>query len=139
MATQAFAGVGTKFYKGVFGVGTPVAIAEVNSITGPNATRNQIDATSLDSVDGYKEYIGGFRDGGEVTLNMNFTNQTYGLMHNDFEDDTLMNYYIVMPDTSATRLDFSGFVQSLGFSVPTDDKVTADVTIKVSGPVTLTS
>src|SRR3990167_10814210 len=131
MASQAFVGVGTVFKR----VG--VAVAEVNSITGPNATRSQIDVTSLDSVGGYKEYIGGFRDGGEVTLNMNFTKTTYWLMQNDFEADGLVAYSVTLPDASATAIDFNAFVQNLGFAIPTDDKVTADVTLKVSGPVTI--
>lgn len=133
MASNAFAGVGTIFKR------AGVAVAEVNSITGPNSTRNQIDVTSLDSTGGYKEYIGGFRDGGEVTLNMNFTKATYGLMQNDFEADADIAYSVVLPDASNTTIGFNGFVQNLGFAVPTDDKVTADVTIKVSGPVTITS
>ena len=137
MASNAFAGVGTKFYRG--SVAPANLVAEVNSIAGPNATRNQIDVTSLDSTGGYKEYIGGFRDGGEVTLNMNFTKASYGLMQNDFEDNDLVSYIIVLPDASATTISFDGFVQNLGFAVPTDDKVTADITIKVSGAVTLTS
>lgn len=133
MASNAFAGVGTTFKR------AGVAVAEVNSITGPNSTRNQIDVTSLDSTGGYKEFIGGFRDGGEVTLNMNFTKATYGLMQNDFEDDALVAYLVTLSDASATTIGFNGFVQNLGFAVPTDDKVTADVTIKVTGPVTITS
>lgn len=133
MASNAFAGVGTIFKR------NNVAVAEVNSIAGPNATRNQIDVTSLDSTGGYKEYIGGFRDGGEVSLNMNFTKVSYGQMQNDFEDDALQSYSVVLPDASATTLTFDAFVQNLGFAIPTDDKVTADVTLKVSGPVVLTS
>ena len=134
MSSNAFAGVGTVFKR------AGVAVAEVNSISGPNSTRNQIDVTSLDSTGGYKEFIGGFRDGGEVTLNMNFTKATYGLMQNDFEnDDNSIAYTVVLSDASATTIGFNGFVQSLGFAVPTEDKVTADVTIKVTGPVTITS
>ena len=134
MASNAFTGVGTQFKR------AGVAVAEVNSVTGPNSTRNQIDVTSLDSTGGYKEFIGGFRDGGEVTLNMNFTKATYGLMQNDFEnDDNSVAYTVLLSDASATTIEFSGFVQSLGFAVPTGDKVTADVTIKVTGPITITS
>lgn len=134
MASNAFTGVGTQFKR------AGVAVAEVNSVTGPNSTRNQIDVTSLDSTGGYKEFIGGFRDGGEVTLNMNFTKATYGLMQNDFEnDDNSVAYTVVLSDASATTIGFNGFVQSLGFAVPTEDKVTADVTIKVTGPITITS
>lgn len=138
--SDAIAGVGTSFKResdsssGVFN-----AIAEVNSITGPGMTRDFIDVTNLDSTGGYREFIGGFRDGGNVTLNMNFTIDGYNQMKDDFEDDDSHNYQIVLPDTEATTLEFAAFVTDLPLSVTPDDKVTIDVTFKVTGQVTLTT
>jgi len=133
MASKAIAGVGTKFFRN----GT--ALAEVNSINGPGMTRDFIDVTSLDSTGGYREFIAGFRDGGTVTLNMNFTRATYELMKEDFENDDEQIYEIVLPDTDLTSVEFVGLVTELPLTIPTDDKVTADVTIKVSGQVTVNS
>lgn len=135
--SKAIAGVGTKFrrWNGV----NWVDIAEINSITGPNKSRNTIDVTSLDSTGGYKEFIGGFRDGGTVTLPMNFTRATYELMNADFENDDLQNYEILLPDNEATSFEFEALVTELGLGVPADDKVTADVTLKVSGQVVINS
>jgi predicted secreted protein len=140
MPSNAFSGVGTTFKRGD-GASAEVftAIAEVNSISGPNKTRATIDVTSLDSTGGYREFIAGFRDAGEVTLNMNFTRDGYVDMNTDFESDSSVNYQIVLSDTGATTLDFAGWVTSLGMAVPMDDKVTADVTVKIDGQVTLTS
>lgn len=137
MPSEAIAGVGTSLYRGT--VTALNKIAEVNSISGPNSSRSQIDVTSLDSTGGYREFIGGFRDGGEVTLNMNFTPATYGLMQNDFESDVNQTYIIVMPNAAATQISFSAFVQSVGFAVSADDKITSDVTLKVSGVPTITT
>lgn len=131
--SKAIAGVGTKFFRN----GT--ALAEVNSINGPGMTRDFIDVTSLDSVGGYREFIAGFRDGGTVTLNMNFTRATYDLMKDDFENDDEQIYEIVLPDDDVTSVEFLGLVTELPLTIPTDDKVTADVTIKVSGAVTVNS
>jgi predicted secreted protein len=138
--SDAIAGVGTVFNRendGSSGVFT--AIAEINSITGPGMTRDFIDVTSLDSTGGYREFIGGFRDGGQVTLNMNFTRDGYEQMRLDFIDDDSVNYQIILPDTSSTTLDFAAFVTDLPLSITPDDKVTVDVTLKVTGEVTLTS
>jgi len=107
----------------------------VNSITGPSKTRDTIDVTSLDSVGGYREHIPGFRDGGQVQLNMNFTRATYDKMNADYESSALGYYQIVLPDTEHTTFDFAGFVTELPLSISADDKITADVTIKVSGRV----
>jgi predicted secreted protein len=138
--SDAFAGVGTVFKRGN-GASTEVfaAIAEVNSIDGPNMSRETIDVTSLDSTGGYREFIGSFRDGGEVSLEMNFTRDGYLDMKTDFESSSLVNYQIVLADSGATTFEFAGFVTALGSSVTTDDKVTSPCTIKVSGSVSVSS
>lgn len=140
MPSNAFAGVGTLFKRGD-GASNEVfsTIAEVNSITGPNKSRDTIDVTSLDSTGGYREFIAGFRDSGEVTLSMNFTRDGFTDMNDDFESSALVNYQIELPDTGATTFDFAGLVTAISDSIPTDDKVTMEVTIKISGQVTLTS
>jgi len=140
MPSNAFSGVGTVFSRQNDGSSAEyTAVAEINSIGGPNMSRDVIDVTSLDSTGGYREFVAGFRDGGEVTLNMNFTLDSYDDMKVDFESDTKVGYRIVLPDTGATTFDFDALVTSLGIAVPMDDKVTADVTLKISGEVTLST
>lgn len=134
--SNAIAGVGTKFRRWSSS-GTWDDIAEVNSITGPGMTRETIDVTSLDSVGGYREFIGSFRDGGTVSLNMNFSKETYEIMKNDFESDDLQSYEIILPDDDITTFEFDGFVTECPLSIPTDDKISSDVVIKISGQVTM--
>jgi predicted secreted protein len=135
MASKAIAGVGTVFLR--WSGAAWVALAEVNSISGPTMTRDFIDVTSLDSTSGYREFITGFRDAGTVSLSMNFTNDTYDLMKLDFENDAHVHYQIVLPDSDSTSFEFAGLVTELPLEIPTDDKVTANVTIKLSGAVTV--
>ena len=131
MSSNAVSGVGTLFRR--WSGSAWVNIAEVNSITGPGMSRNTIDVTSLDSTNGYREFITGFRDGGTVALAMNFTRATYDQMKDDFESDTMQNYEVVLPDGEKTSVEFEGLVTELSLGIPADDKITADVTIKVSG------
>lgn len=138
--SDAVAGVGAQFRRWG-GNANPnwVSIAEINSITGPNKSRDTIDVTSLSSTGGYREFIGGFRDGGTVTLPMNFTRSTYETMNNDFEANVHQHYEIELPDTETTTFEFVGLVTELGLAIPVDDKITADVTIKVSGAIVINS
>jgi len=136
--SEAVTGVGAIFHRWD-GLHTWAAIAEINNIGGPSMTRDTIDATSLDSTDGYREFIAGFRDGGTVVLNMNFWRNTYALFKADFESDTLGNYEIILPDDDTTTLEFTGLVTELPLTIPPDDKITVDVSIKISGKVTLNS
>lgn len=136
MTTKAFAGVGTKFLRKNPSTLLYEQIAEINDIGGPERSRQVIDSTSLDSEGGYREFITGFRDGGSVTLNMNFTADSYENFDDDFDTDEARQYRIELPDTDASVLDFSALVTDTPLSIPTDDKVTVRVTLKVTGPVT---
>jgi len=141
--SNAISGVGTEFRRwnptATSAEGAWEKIAEVTSISGPNKTRETIDVTSLDSTDGYREYISSFRDAGIVTLSMNFTRDSYETMNSDFETDDNQNYEIVLPDADSTSLEFSGRVTELPLEITGDDRITADVTIKITGKVTLNS
>lgn len=137
MASNAFLGVGTVFSRSETETGTYVALAEVLNIDGPTMTRDTPEVTNLDSEGGYKEFIAGFRDGGNITLPMNFTHVTFEAMLNDFEDDAAKWYRIDMPNTQRTRLQFLGLVTSCPVSIQTASQVTSNVSIKVSGKVEL--
>jgi predicted secreted protein len=137
MASAALSGVGTIFNR--WSGSTWVALAEVNSITGPTMTRAFIDVTSLDSTGGYREFITGFRDAGTISLKMNFTSSTYLALVEDFESSVVQNYQILIPDTAGTALEFIGLVTEIPLSIPTDDKISADCTIKITGAVSIAS
>lgn len=138
MSSNAFSGVGTTFGR-TENQSTSSAsyetIAEINSYSGPNKTRTMIDVTSLDSTDGYKEFITSFRDGGEVALEMNFTPTGYALMNDDFEVEDSRDYRITLPNTPTTEFEFTAYVSALGMAIPLEDKVTASVTLKITGPI----
>jgi len=136
---MAIAGVGAKFKRWEPSTSLWDVIAEINSITGPGMSRSTIDTTSLDTAGGYRTFLAGFRNPGTVVLGMNFTRDTYEQMKTDFESDSLQNYKIDLPDDDNTVLEFEGLVTELPLTVPADDKITADVTIQVSGQVTLES
>jgi len=131
-------GVGTVFSRKASG-GSYEPIASIKSIAGPTKTRGTIDTTALDTVGGYRTFIAGFRDGGQVTLNMLFERDGYELMNADFEDEDEVDYKITLPDDDQTSISFSGLVTELPLNIPTDDAVTADVTIKVSGVTSMES
>jgi len=137
--SNAVSGVGTQFRRWNSATGAWANMAEVKSINGPSMSRGTTDTTNLDTTGGYKTFMGAFRDPGAVSLTMNFTRDTYEQMKDDFEDADAQNYEIVLPDDETTTLEFEGLVTELPLSVPTDGAITADVTIKISGAVTLDS
>jgi len=133
MTTAAFSGVGTTLTI------NGNTISEINSITGPNPTRDFIDVTSLDSSGGYREFITGFRDAGELTMNCNFSVAAWDDWYNAFEISSTTTCVITLPNTAASQFEFSGYCTSISLGIPLDDKVTMDITFKLTGPITFTS
>ncbi len=137
MSSNAVSGIGTRFSR--FDESAWVDIAEVFSISGPGMSREVIDVTSFDSTGGYREKIASLRDAGQISLSMNFTRDGYELFKTDFESDTQQVYQIELPDLENTTFEFTGLVMELPLTIPLDDKVTMDVTIEISGQVTIQS
>lgn len=128
---MADTGQGTVFLR------NSVELADINSIEGPGKSRETIDVTTLSDTAGYREYIGGLREPGTVTLSMNFNRDSYDLLNEDFESDEVQSYEIQLPDTQNTTFAFDGLVTELPISVPIGDKITCEVTIQISGSVTV--
>lgn len=125
--------------------GTPetfTTIAELADIGGPALELEAMDATSHSSTDGWREFIGGLLNGGEVSLEIHFvpTHATHsysaGLIH-DMVNRTLRNFKIVFPNVSATTWTFAALVTGFEPKEPVDDKLTAAVTLQISGKPTL--
>jgi len=114
-------------------------ISEIISINGPNLKKDFIDVTTLGSLNGYREFISGLKEGGTVSLKMNFTRHTYSVMKDDFENTESGNYQIILPDHDATTIEFEGMVAEIPMTIPLDDKISIDVTIKITGGITLNS
>ncbi len=132
------AGVGAQFRRWD-GAGSWASLASVKNIDGPTMTRDFIDTTALDTADGYRTFIAGFRDGGEVTITINFTRNVWELLLADFESDDEQNYEIVLPDSDTTSVEFAGLVTGLPLTIAPDDVITSVVVIKISGAPTLNS
>ena len=140
MATK---GKGAKFWLWD-AAGVPAAlrkVAEVLSITPPSATRDTIDTTTHDSTGDYREFISSLIDAGEATVLVN---------HNPGSDDdtkiqaafatgAVIGFAIDLNKPgSATQQRTSGSCIVTGYApadVVIDDKMTASLSIKVSGPL----
>lgn len=135
--TNAVSSVGAllKKYTGT----TWASVGEVTTISGPTMSRETIDVTSLASTGGYREFIAGFRDPGTMTFTMNFNRTDYDTMKTDFESDTEQDYELILPDDDVTTLEFSGLVTELPLNLDPGSQITCNVTIKVTGQVTVNS
>lgn len=111
-----------------------VKVAEVLNITPPALARDAIDATHTESTEGWREFIPGLKDGGEVSVEMNFIpgHASLDLILALFSRDA-GNFRITFPDSPATVWTFSAFITGFEPEAPLEDKMTATATFKLTG------
>lgn len=114
-------------------------VGQVTSLSGPNMSRSTIDATHLESPDGYNEFIGGLRDGGDVTFTMHYNKADYDALKTAFENDSPKSYTLKLDDSQGTQISFKGLVTELPLNIPVNDRMTSDVTVKVANKPTVST
>ncbi|WP_010498543.1 phage tail tube protein [Paenibacillus elgii] len=115
-------------------------IAGLTSIDAPPRSAETMDTTTLDSPGGYRTFIGGFKDGGEVTISGFFEAGDAGQieLNKAFEDGQLKTFEIVFPSEMGASWSFQGVVTAYqGGSASLEDLLAFEATIKISGPPTL--
>lgn len=113
------------------------AIADVTNISGPGLSRETLDVTSHDSPDGWMEFLGGLKDPGEVSADINYQPSEHDTLIDDFEDTEPRNYQLVFPDPDTTTWTFPAILTGFEPEAPYDDKLAASLTYKLSGKPTL--
>lgn len=128
----------------VRGVGTTLSvdtklIGGLTSIGGIEASAETVDVTALDSQGGYREYLAGFKDAGEVSLEGfldDGTSANQESIYTLFESGNTAACVITFPNGG--NWTFNGIITGFGTSASVDDAITFTATIKVSGAPTFT-
>jgi hypothetical protein len=122
-----------------------VAVMGVKSITGPNIQRGTHETTDMQSPDGWKQFIGGLVDAGEVSFEANLLpsdptqNQESGGFMAEFDKtscDSLANWRISFPVCAGEPegyLGFEGIATGQNMTFPLDDLMGFQGSLKVSG------
>lgn len=139
MATTADIGHGSTFERssdGTVGGVFAAVLAEVTSITPPKISRDTIDMTHMGSTQRWRDFVGGLKDGGEVTIEGNFEpdNANVAAALSDINTNTAGYYKITFPD--GTAWGFAAFATGYEPGVPVDDKMTISLSYKLTGKPT---
>ncbi|MEU2799057.1 phage tail tube protein [Streptomyces sp. NPDC007117] len=133
---------GTQLLRDTTGAGSFAVVANVSDLNGPSRARDAIEVTTHDSPNGYREFIKGLKDGGEVEATINFDpgDTTHQALDADFEEKDLRDYQLVILPGEADEhtWDFTALITAIGDAYPTDNKIERTVTFKISGMPTLT-
>jgi predicted secreted protein len=135
MATKARAGVGATLSMGN-GASPEVftAVAGIVNLSGPELSVEELEATSLDSTGGYKEYIPGMKDGGAVSFTMHFSNDAQQRsLRGKLGAATTANFRVTLPTSPVCTINFAANLTSWSQATEANAPMTADVNLKISG------
>lgn len=134
--SDALAAYGTLIKRETTTPGTFATIAEVKSISGPNMSSDVIDVTTHSSAasGAWREKIASLIDAGELSFDINFIPSAQGHkdLRTDFTSRVKRNFQIVFPDAGPTTWDIQGIVTSFEMEAPTDDVLSASITITIT-------
>ena len=136
------------------GGGASVLVGQVTSISTPAQERATVDVTSLGSSNDHtgsgsstvttptRQFLAGFNAPGDMTIELQWGVDSSGSQSTNQEVlyDSLLSGAEgsgIVVFSSADTCSFSGFVTSLTVNQAIDEVVSATVTIKVSGAVTI--
>lgn len=112
-----------------------VNIASLTSIAGLELSADTIETTSLDAVGGYRTFVSGMKDAGEVSIEGFFDGVAHAGILTDFEAGTSASYIITFPN--AKTWTFTAVVTGFSTGAEMEDLVSFEATFKVSGKPTL--
>jgi len=124
------------------GTTTSATLANVTNVSGMDSDAEEIDVTAHDSSGAYREFVPSFIDAGEVSFDINFDprNATHRATSGGIlwlrDQRIIAPFKIKFPGTPTDSVSFMGFVKSVPFDGPFDDKLSATVTVRVSGSAT---
>jgi len=127
---------------------TAEVIADLTNISGPSMSAEEIDVSSYDSAGGYREFVGGFLDAGEISLEGNLTAAGGAAdLVDAFNDSLERQFHVLFPATGLTtstglgtnwsgyylRWVLDGTVTGVETAAPYDDKLSFSATVRISG------
>lgn len=115
--------------------GAFVAVAEVYNLTPPSFTPDKIDATHMQSPNRTREFIPGLIDPGEAEFEMNFVPGSASDLRIQalLLSGEVLQHRITFPN--AATWTYLAYVAGYVPAAPTDDRMTATVTVALSGTV----
>lgn len=132
--TDAMIGYGTKYgIKATAAAASFTDVGEVFSVTPGASSADRIDATHMLSPGRRREYIGGLIDNGEASFEINYIpgSATDVLLRTLMSSGETTPHQITFPN--GVTVTYDGVITGYEKSIPVDDRMTATVTVAVSG------
>lgn len=122
--------------------GTWTAIAGLTNIDTPSGTTEEVDATAHDSPGGYREFIAGLKDPGEVSIEGYYdpndaTHDGSSGLPSLWASGDVVSWRVRSPaHGSNSGVEFDGYVSAFQATFPSDGLMGFTGTIRATGPTT---
>lgn len=118
-------------------------IPEVKGLVVPEVQIEYQDATSLDSTGGFREYVPGLKDAGEISIPCGYTSAAYAEAEGYRTAGTLVHFKTTLPmetgqTTTADTFEFTGYISPALETNDIGDIIAMNLNIRTSGDVTFT-
>lgn len=115
------------------GTGTFVKIGNVTNIGGPGLERETYDVTAHDSPQQWREFLGGLKDGGEVSADLNYDPDKHDVLVADLDDPDPISYELAFPTVPETVWQVDLILTGFEPEAPHDGQLAASIAFKVTG------
>lgn len=112
-----------------------VAVGSLTSISGIEITADSVDVSAMDNTSGYKEYLAGLKDGGEVPFEgfMDGADEGQDKAYEALNDEQVHKCAIVFPKAIGKTWSFDGIVSKFATGAQMNNAITFSGAVKVSG------
>lgn len=121
---------------------TYTSIVQISDISGPTVSMDTIDVTTHDSSGGFREYVEGLADAGEVSFDIVYdpdegthANSSGGVVY-ELSQRTGKAFKLTFVDSTPTVVTFDAFVTAFEPKGPVDGAQTATLKLKITGQLT---
>lgn len=116
-------------------------IGRITALAVPSLATDTVETTAMDSANGFKEFIKGLKDWGEMTITTNAdplatgdTTNYYDKLKDEAISDTTGDWLVTFPN--ATTLTFTALTTGFSITANPGDVISTDVTMKITGDIT---
>lgn len=117
-------------------------IPEAKGLVVPTVETDYPEVTSLDSPNGFREFIPGLKDAGQISIPAGYTTAGYAEAVGYQTNGTLVEFKTTMPletgQTVADTFEFTGYVTAALETNEIGEPIAMNINIRTSGDVTFT-
>lgn len=110
-------------------------IGQIQNISGPGVTFNDVDTTCMDSSSNYRTFIPGLGDPGELTFTVAYssTQTPHKRLAYYMGQRSNKTFTVYLNSSAGTATAMNAYVKGMSREIPLDGLITADLTLKLSG------